>query len=125
MTTIALLHPGRMGAPVAAHLALAGNDVIWHPPGRSADSQRRADTAGLRPVTDPVELLSEADIVISICPWDAADQVVSILDDRRYEPSTIFRALADPTSAPTVVLVNPAAANRLRRREAAGSGPDR
>ena len=34
MTTVAVLHPGRMGAAVGALLAGAGHDVRWLPAGR-------------------------------------------------------------------------------------------
>ena len=51
MTTIGLLHPGNMGARVGAVLRAAGHDVAWVRAGRSADTVRRAQEAGLRPET--------------------------------------------------------------------------
>jgi 3-hydroxyisobutyrate dehydrogenase-like beta-hydroxyacid dehydrogenase len=68
VTTIAVLHPGRMGAAVGALLVGAGHDVRWLPAGRGAGTRRRADDAGLRAADD----LGGCDVVLSICPPAAA-----------------------------------------------------
>jgi 3-hydroxyisobutyrate dehydrogenase-like beta-hydroxyacid dehydrogenase len=71
MTTIAILHPGRMGAAIGATLVAAGHDVRWLPAGRGAGTRRRAEEAGLRPADD----LSGCDVVLSACPPAAAVDV--------------------------------------------------
>lgn len=73
--TIAVLHPGWMGAAIAAHLRARGLDVLWHPPGRGPRTQERARQVDLRPVPDFNELLAQADVLLSICPPAAAEQV--------------------------------------------------
>src|SRR5262249_31763121 len=45
--TVALLHPGEMGAAVGACGTGAGHRVLWAGAGRSADTRRRAGAAGL------------------------------------------------------------------------------
>jgi 3-hydroxyisobutyrate dehydrogenase-like beta-hydroxyacid dehydrogenase len=66
--TVGVLHPGEMGAAVAA---VAPGDVLWAPEGRSEATAARAEAAGLRPAPLP-ELLERCDVVLSICPPHAA-----------------------------------------------------
>ena len=75
MTTVGVLHPGAMGAAVGAALLSAGHDVIWASRGRSADSRERALRAGLRDVNSVEALIATSEMVLSICPPDAAVQV--------------------------------------------------
>ena len=63
-----MLHPGEMGAAVAA---VARAEVWWVPEGRSEATAARAREAGLRPA--PLEeLLESCDVILSICPPHAA-----------------------------------------------------
>jgi 3-hydroxyisobutyrate dehydrogenase-like beta-hydroxyacid dehydrogenase len=75
MSTVGLLHPGEMGAAVGAEIRRNGHTVLWCPAGRSAATRRRAEHAGLRPTADLPELLDRSDIVLSICPPAAAEDV--------------------------------------------------
>jgi len=68
MTSVAVLHPGRMGAAVGAVLVGAGSDVRWLPAGRGAGTRRRAEQARLTAAHD----LAGCDVVLSICPPAAA-----------------------------------------------------
>lgn len=68
MATVGVLHPGEMGAAVAA---VARGDVWWAPEGRSDATTARADAAGLRPAP-LAELLDRCEVVLSICPPHAA-----------------------------------------------------
>ena len=45
--TIALLHPGEMGAALGACLVARGLRVLWVSQGRSAATGKRAEAAGL------------------------------------------------------------------------------
>jgi 3-hydroxyisobutyrate dehydrogenase-like beta-hydroxyacid dehydrogenase len=65
---LAILHPGAMGAAVAACVVGRGHRVGWLRTGRSEATLRRAAEAGLTPFDDLAELLAHADIVFSICP---------------------------------------------------------
>lgn len=71
-----MLHPGQMGAAVAA-AAARGTEVRWCPQGRAAPTVRRAADAGLTPVADLGELLSGCAAVLSICPPEAAEDVAA------------------------------------------------
>ncbi|MFB7672257.1 DUF1932 domain-containing protein [Kitasatospora purpeofusca] len=72
---LAVLHPGSMGAAVAACAATTGTKVLWCPAGRSAATTRRAAEAGLEPVSELGELLQQAAVVLSLCPPAAAEDV--------------------------------------------------
>jgi 3-hydroxyisobutyrate dehydrogenase-like beta-hydroxyacid dehydrogenase len=72
VATVGILHPGEMGAAVAAALAGAGHEVLWAPAGRSAATRARAREAGLADAGDPAALAGRSDVVLSICPPHAA-----------------------------------------------------
>ena len=72
---LAVLHPGAMGAAVAACLVDRGHEVGWLHTGRSEATLRRAEQAGLTRFDDPAELLAHTDIVFSICPPHGALEV--------------------------------------------------
>ncbi|MFJ8443991.1 NAD(P)-dependent oxidoreductase [Kitasatospora griseola] len=79
---LGVLHPGSMGAAVAACAVSTGTRVLWCPAGRSEASVRRAEQAGLEPVPTLEELLAQSDVVLSLCPpaaaEDVADQVAAV-----------------------------------------------
>lgn len=69
---IGLLHPGEMGATVGAAARTAGARVAWASEGRSEASRRRADAAGLEDAGRLARLTETCDIILSVCPPDAA-----------------------------------------------------
>lgn len=72
--TIALLHPGEMGAAVGGCLVSRGHRVIWASAGRSDASRRRAECAGLEDLGSLDNALAAADLALSICiPSGALD----------------------------------------------------
>ncbi|MCY0937864.1 NAD(P)-dependent oxidoreductase [Streptomyces sp. H34-S4] len=77
MTTVTLLHPGAMGAAVAAQAVKAGHDVLWVPKGRSDATHRRAKDAGATACVSLGEALERSEIVLSICPPQAAEDVAT------------------------------------------------
>lgn len=80
--TVGVLHPGAMGAAVAAAVRCAR--VLWCPTGRSAATTERARAAGLEPAADLPGLLDACDIVLSICPPAAAEDLASQVAELRY-----------------------------------------
>lgn len=74
---VGILHPGSMGAAVAACAAKNAVAVLWCEEGRSPASAARAEQAGLTPVVTLTELLERSDIVISLCPPAAAEDVAA------------------------------------------------
>ncbi len=72
--TVGLLHPGEMGAAVGAVLRGRGIRVVWASEGRSEQTRKRAEAAGLEDV-EAVEAVAQSDVVFSICPPHAALEV--------------------------------------------------
>ncbi|MGA5424392.1 DUF1932 domain-containing protein [Streptomyces lavendulocolor] len=75
--TVGILHPGSMGAAVAACAATNAAQVLWCEAGRSPASAARAARFGLTPVGTLAELLDRSDIVISLCPPAAAEDLAA------------------------------------------------
>ena len=69
---LGLLHPGEMGASVGAAAHQAGARVAWASTGRSDESRRRAALAGLEDLISLEELAATSDVILSVCPPDAA-----------------------------------------------------
>jgi Domain of unknown function (DUF1932) len=74
---IGILHPGAMGAAVGNALKPAAGAVIWAAAGRSLTTSKRAETADLVGVPDVAELTRRADVIVSVCPPDAARAVAA------------------------------------------------
>lgn len=72
MTTIGFLHPGAMGVTLAAN---AAGERLWAGAGRSAATAARAASAGLVDAGDLDGLCRRSDLVVSICPPAAAEEV--------------------------------------------------
>jgi 3-hydroxyisobutyrate dehydrogenase-like beta-hydroxyacid dehydrogenase len=96
MPALAVLHPGAMGAAVAACLVERGHEVGWLRTGRGDATVRRAAEAGLTPFDDLAEMLAHTDIVFSICPphgaLDVAREVAGfrgiVVDANAVSPET-------------------------------------
>jgi 3-hydroxyisobutyrate dehydrogenase-like beta-hydroxyacid dehydrogenase len=74
-TTIGILHPGEMGASLAATARASGCDVLWASAGRSAATRARATDAGLTDVGSLQALVDRSDVIVAICPPHAAEDV--------------------------------------------------
>jgi 3-hydroxyisobutyrate dehydrogenase-like beta-hydroxyacid dehydrogenase len=72
---IAVIHPGEMGAAVAACLAMAGHEVVWASEGRSEQTAARARDARLADAGTLDQAVAKATVVLSICPPHAAVDV--------------------------------------------------
>ncbi|MFF0674260.1 DUF1932 domain-containing protein [Streptomyces tendae] len=82
--TVGILHPGSMGAAVAACAATNAAAVLWCETGRSTASVERATRFGLTPVATLSELLDRSDIVISLCPPAAAEDLARDVAGHRF-----------------------------------------
>ena len=71
--TIAILHPGEMGARLGELLAARGHRVLAWSAGRSAATRERAARAGLAPVDSLAELAARCEVALSLVPPDAAE----------------------------------------------------
>jgi 3-hydroxyisobutyrate dehydrogenase-like beta-hydroxyacid dehydrogenase len=70
--TVALLHPGNMGATIGAAAATSGARVTWVSQQRSQATQERAKRAGLVDVKNLTDAVRESEVILSVCPPDAA-----------------------------------------------------
>lgn len=77
MTTVTLVHPGSMGAAIAAQMVAAGHEVLWAPEGRSENTWHRARKAGAQACDSLAEALSRSTVVLSVCPPPAAEDVAT------------------------------------------------
>ena len=97
MTATGFLHPGAMGASIAAN---CGGSRFWCSDGRSAATRARAEAAGLVATTSLVELAERCDTIVSICPPAAAvtvaEQIAATGFDGLYLDAN---AVAPATSA--------------------------
>jgi len=70
--TIAMLHPGEMGSVVGACARAAGARVVWASEGRGGRTAERAKAAGLEDVGTLRAAVIASDLILSVCPPDAA-----------------------------------------------------
>lgn len=84
MTTVTLLNPGSMGAPLAAQALAAGHRVLWVSEGRSDLTHARAEEAGLIPCKSLSEALAASEAVLSVCPPQAADEVADAVAQQGF-----------------------------------------
>lgn len=73
--TVALLHPGNMGATIGAAAASSGARVLWASENRSDATRQRANQAGLFEVETLAEAVRGSDIVLSVCPPHGALEI--------------------------------------------------
>ncbi|MFF4431993.1 DUF1932 domain-containing protein [Streptomyces sp. NPDC001513] len=92
-TTVGLLHPGNMGAAFGAQLRARGVAVLWCPDGRSDVTRRRAEQAGLEPAAFS-DLLDRADVVLSLCPPAAAEELAAQVAAHGFAGRTYVEANA-------------------------------
>lgn len=74
---VGVLHPGKMGAAVGSALKPAAGVVVWAAAGRSITTSKRAELADLVSVPDTAELARRADLIVSVCPPEAAERVAA------------------------------------------------
>ncbi len=70
--TIGVLHPGDMGATVAASARANGSRVLWASEERSLQTRERAAAAGLEDARTLVSLVAASDVIFSVCPPHSA-----------------------------------------------------
>jgi 3-hydroxyisobutyrate dehydrogenase-like beta-hydroxyacid dehydrogenase len=81
---IGILHPGEMGISIAASAIRSGHSVFWVSQGRSAQTAKRAAQFALLDAHTLENLCHSSEVVISICPPHAAEQVAEDVLARRF-----------------------------------------
>ena len=96
---VAVLHPGAMGASVAAAIGTAGHDVIGVTKGRSQATIDRARGAQVSFIETLEEAMSMVDVVVSICPPEAALDVARDVQETGYEGIYVDGNAVSPQTA--------------------------
>ena len=82
MSKIGILHPGEMGASVAASAMKGGHPVHWASKGRSEQTRLRAEKQSLIELQSLTELCQTCEVLISICPPHAAEDMAgSVIEE--------------------------------------------
>jgi len=102
--TIALFHPGNMGATIGAAAAASGARVLWASHERGAATRRRAERTGLFDAGTLADALRQADVVLSVCPPHAALDVARAVAAERFsgiyvDANAVSRATAEQIGA--------------------------
>lgn len=93
---VGVLHPGNMGAALAACLE---GEVLWVSEGRSEETEVRAGEAGIADVGNLGSLVAAADVVISVCPPAAAVDVAEQVSDLGFDGLYVDVNAVSPSTA--------------------------
>jgi 3-hydroxyisobutyrate dehydrogenase-like beta-hydroxyacid dehydrogenase len=102
--TVALLHPGNMGASIGAAAAAGGNRVLWASSGRGQATRKRAEQAGLHDAGALADAVRQAEVVVSVCPPHAALDVARAVTAEKFcgvylDANAVSRATAEEIGA--------------------------
>lgn len=73
--SVGVLHPGEMGASIAAAIRNGGYPVYWVREGRSSQTRARAEAQGLVDAGSTAHLCEMCNVIVSVCPPHAAEEV--------------------------------------------------
>ncbi len=96
---VGVIHPGAMGASLGAAARAGAERVLWASEGRSAATRARADDAGLEDVVTLSALVEGADLLISVCPPAAADDVAASVSVRGFSGIYVDANAVSPETA--------------------------
>ena len=102
LVKVLLLHPGAMGASIGASLKDAGSDVVCLLSGRSDSTRERAQRAGLDEAGSLPEALSSVEMVLSVCPPDAARAVAQAVGEAGFDGTYLDANAIAPTTAAAI-----------------------
>jgi 3-hydroxyisobutyrate dehydrogenase-like beta-hydroxyacid dehydrogenase len=102
--TVALLHPGNMGATVGAAAATSGARVLWASHERSQATGERARRAGLVDVENLTNAVRASDVILSVCPPHAALELAQRVAEQKFngiyvDANAVSRATAEQIGA--------------------------
>lgn len=101
---VGIINPGNMGTAMGA---LIDADVMWASNGRSEDSRGRAERHGFRDVGSMRQLADEADLIISVCPPDAALAVAEDVARKRFDGIYVDANAIAPTTCGRIARLFP------------------
>jgi 3-hydroxyisobutyrate dehydrogenase-like beta-hydroxyacid dehydrogenase len=85
MKKFGILHPGQMGISVAASAKHSGCEVYWASENRSPQTQARAAEQELNDAQTLENLCQTGDIIVSVCPPAAAEEVAHQVIDAGFQ----------------------------------------
>jgi 3-hydroxyisobutyrate dehydrogenase-like beta-hydroxyacid dehydrogenase len=102
--TVALLHPGNMGATVGSAAATSGARVIWASHERSQATGERARRAGLVDVENLTNAVRASEVILSVCPPHAALELAQSVAEQKFngiyvDANAVSRATAEQIGA--------------------------
>lgn len=97
--TIALLHPGEMGAAIGACLVGAGHRVVWDSTGRSPSTRARAESAHLEDLASLNRVLGAATVVLSVCPPHGALDLAHLVAKKGFSGIYVDANALSPETA--------------------------
>ncbi|HEV8306306.1 MAG TPA: DUF1932 domain-containing protein [Methylomirabilota bacterium] len=97
--TLAVLHPGEMGAAVAACARSRGARVVWASEARSAATHARATAAGLRDLGTLGALVEASDVVLAVCPPHGALDLARAVAGHRFRGIYVDANAVSPDTA--------------------------
>src|ERR671915_576049 len=98
--SVALLHPGNMGATIGAAAAVSGARILWASEDRGGATRRRAEQAKLIDGGSLESIVRQADVVLSVCPPHAAVDVANAVAAEKFsgiyvDANAVSRATAE------------------------------
>ncbi len=99
MTVTGILHPGQMGATIAA---TCSGTTLWASAGRTAATRRRAEDAGLTDAETVAGLVERADTIVSVCPPARAVAVAQQVADAGFAGVYVDANAVSPTTAAVI-----------------------
>jgi 3-hydroxyisobutyrate dehydrogenase-like beta-hydroxyacid dehydrogenase len=97
---VGILHPGDMGVTVGICLQRCGHEVAWLQKDRSEDTRLRAEPfTGFDSLTT---LCKQADVIISVCPPDAACTVAEQVRQADFAGTFVDANAVAPSTAETI-----------------------
>ncbi len=85
-----------MGAVLGS---VATPTVVWASEGRSPESRGRAESAGLRDVGTVEAMTGEADVIMSVCPPESAEEVAVAVADTGFDGIFVDANAVAPATA--------------------------
>lgn len=85
MSKIGILHPGEMGISIATSAINNGHQVYWLSQNRSDKTRTRAEKFNLLEIDSLFQLCRTCEIIISICPPHAAEDVASSVSKNGFQ----------------------------------------
>jgi len=99
MAKIGILHPGEMGISIAASAITSRHQVYWASQGRRDKTRTRAEKHDLVDLGSLAQLCQNSEIIFSVCPPHAAEDVAKSVIETGFEGSYLDANAISPQRA--------------------------